>query len=263
MRPAPADTAPAAAAPRTGAYLGRDARGDGLRVICFHHAGGGASGFRSWRGAFGPDVGVWPVQLPGRESRRSERPFTDIDALVTDIDRELDTALSEPHLLFGHSMGALVAYRLALRRLHRGARPALGLAAACYPAPTAPGGIGTWAGADDAALTDLLAGAGGIPAELLAHRSLLSALLEVLRADLRVCATHRPDDAAALDIPVHVFGGRDDVLVTGEALSEWRRCTAGPFSLRMLDGGHFFPTGAPRELLAALSAVVARARSRS
>lgn len=111
------------------------------RLFCFPYAGGGASAYRRWqRGLDAHDAGVqvMPVQLPGREERYDEPRFTDLDALVDDLDAQLDEELAEPHIFYGHSMGALIAYSLARRRQARGAALPRALVLSSYRAPHLP-----------------------------------------------------------------------------------------------------------------------------
>ena len=66
------------------------------------------------------------MKLPGRESRRDEPRYVDADACVRGLADEFDERLSRPHVLLGHSMGALLAYSLAQQRIARGLRRAGG-----------------------------------------------------------------------------------------------------------------------------------------
>src|SRR2546426_6412646 len=86
------------------------------RLFFFHHAGGGSSLYQHWERALTPLVSVWPVLLPGRERRMREARFESLDSLVPDLDRHLAPYLTVPHVFFGHSLGALVAYRLDCHR---------------------------------------------------------------------------------------------------------------------------------------------------
>ncbi|NUT52800.1 MAG: thioesterase, partial [Saccharothrix sp.] len=86
-----------------------------VRLFCLPHAGAGASAFRRWRDVFPPGVDVQPVQLPGREDRIGEPPATDAHALVEELASALAGAADRPFVLFGHSMGALLAAELARR----------------------------------------------------------------------------------------------------------------------------------------------------
>src|SRR5687768_10798540 len=81
-----------------------------LRLFCFPYAGGGASIFRRWSDELPPSVEVCPVQLPGRENRLREPPFTRIDPLVRALAHALRPNLNRPFALFGHSMGALIGF---------------------------------------------------------------------------------------------------------------------------------------------------------
>src|SRR5690242_13516044 len=78
-----------------------------VRLICFHHAGGGATSFNLWKRGLGSDVEVIAVEIPNRER------FATLRDLVAEVNDQLADALDEPHVFFGHSFGALVAYRLA------------------------------------------------------------------------------------------------------------------------------------------------------
>ncbi|MDP6582372.1 MAG: thioesterase domain-containing protein [Vicinamibacterales bacterium] len=84
--------------------------GTALRLICFPYAGGGASAFRGWGERLCAGVELVAVQLPGREDRLAEVPFTRLDTLISALSDELGPALDRPFAFFGHSMGALTAF---------------------------------------------------------------------------------------------------------------------------------------------------------
>jgi medium-chain acyl-[acyl-carrier-protein] hydrolase len=89
-----------------------------VRLFCLPFAGGGASIFRTWGRALPPTVEVCPVQLPGRENRLREPPYTDIQALAERLANQIHPYAQKPFALFGHSMGALLAFELT-RTLRR------------------------------------------------------------------------------------------------------------------------------------------------
>src|SRR5881398_82569 len=79
-----------------------------VRLFCFPYAGGGASIFRTWANDVPTGVEVCPVQLPGRESRLIEQPFTRLSPLVQALAQAISPYLDVPFAFFGHSMGALI-----------------------------------------------------------------------------------------------------------------------------------------------------------
>ena len=90
---------------------------DRLLFVCFPDAGEAAGRYRAWRD---PRIVVHVVELPGRGERRDEHPYRDMWLLVEALAAELAGMLSRPHVLFGAGLGALVAYRLAQRRVAAG-----------------------------------------------------------------------------------------------------------------------------------------------
>src|SRR6185437_14927625 len=93
-----------------------------LRLFCFPHAGGGAAIYRTWSGAFPSSVEVCPVLLPGREARLREPAYFSVFPLIDTLVPAIIPFLDMPFVLFGHSMGALIAFELVRelrRRRHR------------------------------------------------------------------------------------------------------------------------------------------------
>src|SRR4051812_16202346 len=101
--------------------LRRQAR---LRLFCFPYAGGGTSIFRTWSRYLPPSIEIYPVQLPGRESRLMEEPFHHMADLVEYLGQTLLPQLDGPYAFFGHSMGALIGFELARYLRRRGHSPA-------------------------------------------------------------------------------------------------------------------------------------------
>lgn len=188
-----------------------------------------------------------------------EPRFVSLDALIVDLDYHLSPYLTEPHLFFGHSMGALVAYRLACyRRAHHEVTPRALLLSA-YSAPHLPSPFPA-DGVDDNHLANLIEGIGGLPVDLPPRWR--SELLAVFRDDIQLCDVDGDGDAAAaeppLDCPFHLFGGAADPLVDGEDLEAWGRQTTQPVDVRILPGGHFYLRDTPEPLLHELRSLLDR-----
>jgi medium-chain acyl-[acyl-carrier-protein] hydrolase len=224
-----------------------------VRLLCFHHAGGAASSYRLWPGLLGPrGIEVWPVQLPGRESRSGEPLQTDLAGLTATLAQLFAPVLDRPYALYGHSAGALVAYAFALhnaasgmrtpRHLFLGAQRPLSHPDPDHPIHRLP---------TDALLVKLQE-FGGMPAEILGEPDLVEMVLRTVRADLQMVETADWSQDRELDCPVSIFGGAADHSVPVEVLPAWRPVTRGLFDVTVLPGGHFRGPAAEHRLLEVL-----------
>ncbi len=218
-----------------------------LRVVCVPYAGGGASAFWDWPGLLGDDVELWCAVLPGRERRFAEPAVTEAARIAEPLAEAIRTEIGKPVVLFGHSMGGLIAFDLA-RRLGTGVEH---LFVSAARAPHLPFG-GQPHLLDDEGLIGWMTRLGGVPADLLAHREVLGLLLPTLRADLTVCAGFH-GTTAVIDVPITAFSGTDDPLATVADVAAWQHHTVAGFDLVVRPGGHFYLKDDP----AAVTSVVA------
>ena len=207
--------------------------------------------FDGWNSALGPRVKVIPVEIGNRER------FATLRQLVNEVHDQLQSALDAPHVFFGHSFGALVAYRLACKRAASGSSLPRALVVSSFAPPHLPTPVPAVDHLDDHQLTALLSDLGGIPIELTEWPALRDAAVAAARIDLRLCMTDEDEQPVALTCPIHAFGGSDDPLVTEADLHEWRSRTSGEFSVHILRGGHFYLGEGP-QLFATLLPLLSR-----
>jgi medium-chain acyl-[acyl-carrier-protein] hydrolase len=211
-----------------------------LRLFCFPYAGAGALIFRKWSGGLPADVQVCPVQLPGRGTRLTERPFTRLTPLVEALAQALEPLLDQPFAFFGHSLGSLISFELA-RRIRRayGVQP-VQLFVSAGRAPQIPHRDAPVHALPEKEFLAELRRLNGTPNELLEHKELMEIMLPPLRADFALYETYVYSVEAPLDCPISAFGGLHDYRVNDNDLEGWRLQTNGSFSLRMFPGDHFF-----------------------
>ncbi|GAB2699065.1 thioesterase II family protein [Kitasatospora kifunensis] len=226
-----------------------------IRLLCLPGAGAAAAMYRSWGELLPSEVEVCAVQLPGRGARLREPLHTLMDPLA---DALAEVVLAEPGLptvIFGHSLGSLIGFELAHRLRDSADHAPLALVAAAHRAPRLGSAALPYHRSTEEELAKVMTALGGTPAEVLARPELLRLALPSIRADFELDYTYRYQERPALSIPISVYGGLGDNSVGQGELDAWRSHTTGAFSLRMLPGNHFFPTGpSGPELLALLTA---------
>jgi medium-chain acyl-[acyl-carrier-protein] hydrolase len=223
------------------------------RLFFFPAAGSGTARARSWARQLPPTIEICYVQLPGRESRMEEEPFTSFAALLSDLDAALDPWIDLPFVLLGHSMGALLAFELAcLRARDRRSLPAK-LIVLGHGGPSCPSRLRQVNGMSDDDLVRWLRQMGGTPDEVFDKPELLNLLLPTLRADLSVCGSYTYVPRPPLACPITVVGGVQDPHASRSELEAWRRETIGPCRVRMLPGDHFFLYSSEREFVRVVS----------
>lgn len=231
------------------------------RLLCLPHAGAGASTFVPWRSRLAPDIGVCPVQLPGRETRLSEPPYGRLCDLVADLLPVLLPMANRPMALFGHSMGALVAFEIA-RSMRAGGLPMpVHLFVSGRTAPQVPDTHQALHRLSSADLVAELRALGGTPDEVLSDPVVMARVLPFLRADFTLNEDYAFPAEPPLPLPVTVYGGTRDPRATEPELAAWSAVTASSFTLHMVSGGHFAVFENADEVLAHVASTVAGRRN--
>lgn len=224
-----------------------------LRLICFPHAGGTPSLFRGWEEHLGEHVQVVPVLLPGRGLRLREQPYRSMEPLAADIaaaltENGLVSRESAEYAMFGHSMGALLAYEVACALRERGEPEPRHLFVSGSRAPHLYGDRADHRLPDDELLR-VISDLGGLGGNEAVGGAYLERRLPVLRADLAACENYHWRPRPPLGCPMTAFSATDDPIATPVQVEAWREYTAGSLLRRHLTGDHFYLNGASRDRL--------------
>jgi surfactin synthase thioesterase subunit len=209
------------------------------RLVCFPHAGGSASYYYPVSERFSPAIDVIALQYPGRQDRRQEACIRDINILADKITEQLVRLSDAPTLLFGHSMGATLAFEVAWR-LEQGGRTApLRIIAS---GRSAPGIVRSERihQRDDAGIIAEIRHLNGTESALLDDEEILRMSLPAIRGDYQAIETYAYTAGRILSCPITALTGNSDPRTTIEQADAWRRHTEGPFRIKIFPGGHFY-----------------------
>jgi len=205
--------------------------------------------FNLWLRELPSAIELSAVQLPGRESRIGEPNITRMSDLIAELVDGLSGVTHGAYALYGHSIGALIAFELSRELRRRGKPLPIHLFVSARRAPQCPPVPPTHHLGDKEFLADITKRYGEIPSAILSEPEVLSVYLRILRADVALMDTYRYDDEPPLTVPVTAYGGIQDRTVTQSMLEAWRVHTSSTFRLQMFDGGHFFPDALRTQLI--------------
>ncbi|OEJ21346.1 hypothetical protein AR457_36540 [Streptomyces agglomeratus] len=212
-----------------------------------HHAGGSAVSFMPLREFLPDDWRLLALELPGRGAVAAAPVPATMADMVSLLLPALTEQLNGPYALFGHSMGALVAYELA-RELERLGMPPVLLGVSSSPAPHLRG---VREGFGDLRTREKLAGflrdLGGTPPEAFDEPELMEYLTHVLRVDLDFLLNYTANPSGVLEVPLAVYFGERDPLAGRDLVSPWAGYSSVHTGFRCWPGGHFYLFDQPEE----------------
>jgi len=215
------------------------------RMFCFPWAGGGASFYTSLSSEITEDVEVLAFCLPGRENRFKDPSYKCLKDLLDDLVEMIrDKYSDKPFIFFGHSMGALISFFLAVElKLRHNIEPECMILSGTS-APNTPGLAEKRLKAKDLSkdsFMEKLHELGGTPPEILQNPELVDIFFPPMYADFCLIEEmfyNLPvDGKPPLDCPIDFFDGDQD---GDHSIENWRKLTSGLLTYRQMPGGHFY-----------------------
>lgn len=233
------------------------------RVVCFAHAGGNPRAFLDWQDAVGGGAEVVAVCMPGRGPRADEARPRSVADLADGAAAAIGALADRPIVLFGHSLGALLAFEVARRLRGLGALGHLVASGCAAPSLLPSARVRRAAALEGRAFAEAVEFFGGLPPNVLADDELCQLLLPGVQADLRLVAGYRYEADAPLDVRLSLVNGRDDPHVTAATLQPWETESRHAPVRHWIDGGHFYFERRPDAVAELLAAIAAESSGRA
>lgn len=211
-----------------------------MRLYCFPQAGSSAAVYGLWAEKLSSVVDVWAVEYAGRGSRRAERPFNSLRALVSAMVPSVEQELRQPYAIFGHCMGAFIGFELIRRIQRRGGRPPLVFFPAACRGPRAPARTRAIHDLSEAEFVAEVQSLDETPPGILTDERIKSLFLPTLRADFQAVETYAYVSSPPLACDIVAYAGASDTKCADEDIDAWRLETRASFSVERFPGDHRF-----------------------
>ncbi|MDO6435743.1 alpha/beta fold hydrolase [Flavitalea sp. BT771] len=220
-----------------------------INLICFPYAGGSKYSYSVFNSLVSPQMNVLPFELPGRGDRLMEPLLNDIKAVVQDLFGQIENLLREPYILYGHSMGGLLAYLMAKKI--SGCRLPLPLKlviTGCEGPSVEYKSIKLQSDLPIPEFITELRALGGAPEGVLEDESFFNFFEPILRADLRVIEGYEYQESFPLDIPICVMYGSEEDM-TAVDVEAWQKESGMDVEMIQFPGNHFFIFNYARQIV--------------
>lgn len=208
-------------------------------LYIFPHAGGTAKDYVPFSREFSGNISRIAVKYPGQGDGTGLPPLSSIPGLADEIFAMMKPSARPdvPVAFFGHSMGGMLAFEVALRFQSAGYKVLAFFVSAC----SAPGHIRykQIQGMSDNEMLNLVAQMTGMNPEFFNDEEFLVGVLPTLRAARAIAGYDSPPEAK-LACPIYGFIGDKDWISTQDDMAPWGDRTTSEFALRVFTGDHFY-----------------------
>ncbi len=210
-----------------------------MKLFCIPYAGGNAWSYRALEPALASGITLEGLELPGRGRRAQEPLSTSLEELADDLFQQIcQRAATSRYAIYGHSMGALLAFLTAHRIRSAGLAQPDALFVSGSDAPASRQQHQRHLLPLPQFLT-MLRELGGCPPQVLEDRELLNYFEPILRADFTAVETWARRDQPPLTLPLVVMVGTADDTAVADA-ADWALETTASCRVHEFGGDHFF-----------------------
>lgn len=214
-----------------------------MKLFCLPFAGGSATYYHDWKKKLAPNFEVIPIELKGRGIRFNEKLDSSFQEMIEDVYLQLTSHELDNFMIFGHSMGGLLAievfYQLLIndrilpKRLFLSgcSPPHLFDISKIIPDENLP---------NDCYIKEV-AQLGGISPELLENSELFDLVIPIIKNDFLNLLSYRFSNKMSLNVPVSILAGTNDN-ISKTQLYEWSMLSNNSIDFQFFSGNHFFIT---------------------
>ena len=226
-----------------------------LNLFCLPFAGGNKYSYQKYAEKAPAFINIVPLEYPGRGARMKEPLVSDIDALVSDLSKQIISKIDENnYAIYGHSMGGLMAYLLTRTLIENNQKPPIHLFITGTSGPASVSrGLKQRHLLPKAEFLEELKALDGIPEEVLQNEDLFSYIEPIIRADFKACETYTHKNYySPLNIPLTVITGTEED-IKPEDIQLWQNETNCEVDFRQIPGKHFFIFKHPLSIIQIIS----------
>jgi medium-chain acyl-[acyl-carrier-protein] hydrolase len=209
-----------------------------VQLICFPFAGSGASLFYPWVNSLSSKFEVWAFQAPGHEELMDQELITDLEQMNKYILQKIIPILKPPFILFGHSLGAVLAYELTKELQTRNLIPETLIVSGRQP-PHLKSKKASISHLNNEDFINAVFQLNGTPRELLSSHEFLQMAIPILRADFQLAENYQIQIQEKIQCPIKVLGSTLDQWIDAHEITQWSNATENSCEISIFEGDHF------------------------
>ena len=234
-----------------------------MKLFTLAFAGGSASYYLNWKPFLHKEIELIPLELAGRGGRIGESLNSDIDDMVEDVFRRIDKRKYNDYMFFGHSLGALLAFKLALKIKENDLpMPEHIFFSGRYSPNTYKSNEKILHTLSNEDFKMEILEMGGTSTEIFEHPELTNLFLPILRNDIKIAETYGfVDNSLSIDCDFSILTGKEENYSI-EQIEGWRKLTSQNCSFYQFEGGHFFINEERAKIVGLINDTAAKCKKR-
>ena len=214
-----------------------------IKLFCIPYSGGMAGIYYKWKSSLLPEIKLFPVEAAGHGQRIREDFYEDVAAAAEDFSDRIFRELqgNEPYAIFGHSLGALLAFETYYALKRKGVHEPEHIFFSGRMSPDDLSERTEYYKLPEEEFMEVVASYGGNTGEIMQNRELLDVFVPILRADFRLGETYEymPHNEKIM-CDMTVVNGKDDLSVMICDLERWGPHAGKKYDCKCVKGGHFY-----------------------
>ena len=213
-----------------------------IKVFVIPYAGGSSLAYYSWQKYFPDDIEICYIEFPGRGCRMEEPFMNNLEELIEDVSKQIISQLDgEDYFIYGHSMGALIAFEVYYNLKEKGIRLPKHIFFSGRKAPQIPFTGKKSENLDDKEFLEIVSLFGGLPNEFYTNQDVRDLFLPILRSDFKILEEYKyVEKSEKLNCNISVMYGDCDFSTSQFDIQQWKIHGAKRVNFYKFSGDHFF-----------------------
>lgn len=214
-----------------------------LKIYCMPYAGGSKSIYSNWIKSHADLCKIVPMEYKGHGELFSEPFYSTMEETVEDMYKRIAADSPDNYVIFGHSLGSIVALLTAEKLQKNYSKSPKALIVAGIRPPHLLYKDKKLGGLSKNEFMESFFELGQMDQEIMECPELIDIIYEILSNDVKIEENykHNENEHDLLNIPIFAMTGIKDDEAPVEDIQEWGNYTTNSLTVQLFQSDHFFP----------------------